>query len=94
MNNIGVMRAIRPHQRKLTLRLLPDRVSQGCHAGLGGQLRVAGEAVADITQLGEDLRGADLAGPRQRHDELTVGQFGDGVLDARGELVDLLDERW
>ena len=71
---------------------LPRLVSQRCHTGFGGQLRIAGEAVAYIAQFGEDLCGADLAGTRQRHDELTVGQLGYGVLDTRGELGDLFDD--
>src|SRR5947207_10713892 len=44
---------------------LAGLVSQRRDAGLGGQMRVAGEAVTDIAQLGEDLRGAHLSGSWQ-----------------------------
>ena len=55
-------------------------------------MHVGGEAVADIAQLGQDLCGADLAGPRQRHDELAVRRLSHRVLDARGDLRNLFDQ--
>jgi hypothetical protein len=61
-------------------------------AGLGGEL-VGGEVTrADVAELGEDLCGADLSGPREGHDDPPVGQGGDGVLDAAGEPGDLGDQ--
>ena len=40
------------------------------------------------------LGGTDAAGAREGHDDLTVGEFGDSVLDARGELGEFADERF
>ena len=73
--------------------MLAGLVSQRRHAGLCGQLCVGGEALALITELGEDLSGADAAGARQRHDDLPIGELSDGVFSARGELSDLFDQR-
>jgi hypothetical protein len=69
-------------------------VGDGTDAGLGGELVVALEALAHVAELGEDLGGTDAAGAREGHDDLTVGEFGDSVLDARGELGEFADERF
>src|SRR5713101_1670725 len=72
--------------------MLARGVSDGCDAGLGGELVVAGEAGAVVTQLGEDLGGVDAAGTRQRSDDWPVWVRGDGVLDGRRELGELRNE--
>ena len=71
---------------------LAGGVGDGGDAGLGGELVVGLEAFADVAELGEDLGGADAAGAREGHDDPAVGQLGDGVLDAAGELGDRGDE--
>jgi hypothetical protein len=67
-------------------------VGDGADAGLGGELAFSGEAFADIAELGEDLSGVDSAGTREGHDDAAVGQVGDGVFDAAGELPDGRDD--
>jgi len=67
-------------------------VGDGADAGLGGELVFGWEAFANVAQLGEDLGGADASGAWERHDDLAVGQLGDGVLDARREPGDFVDE--
>jgi len=67
-------------------------VGDWCDAGLGSQVFLALEAVAHIAQLGGDLCRADLSGARKGHDDLSFGQFGNGMLDAAGKLADLGDE--
>jgi hypothetical protein len=64
-------------------------VGDGADAGLGGELVGGLEAVADVAEFGEDLGGADASGSGKGHDDLPVGQLGNGVLDAGGELGDL-----
>jgi hypothetical protein len=61
----------------------------GGEAWLGGKLVIALEVFAQVTELGEDLSGADPAGPGEGHQDLAVGQFGDLVRDAAGDLSDL-----
>ena len=56
-----------------------------------GSRRVFCEAGVPCPDGYEDLRGADLAGARQRHDELPIGELADGVLDACAELGNLFD---
>ena len=63
-------------------------VGCGTDAGFGGELIGGGKALAHVTQLGKDLGGADSAGAWKRHDDLSLRQFGDGLLDATGELGD------
>ena len=67
-------------------------IGDGSDAGLGGELVLAREAGAHVAELGQDLGGADCAGSGERHDDPTVGQRGDRVLDAAGELGDLGDQ--
>ena len=67
-------------------------MGDGADAGFGGELVVGGEALADVAEFGEDLGGADAPRAREGHDDLAVGELGDGVLDAAGELGDLGDE--
>ncbi|ESW78064.1 hypothetical protein X773_22020 [Mesorhizobium sp. LSJC285A00] len=63
-------------------------MGQRTDAGLGGTL-----VLAHVAELSEDLGGAaDAACAREGHDDLAVGQLGDGVLDVRGQLGDLADE--
>src|SRR5438093_6338384 len=73
--------------------VLAGSMGDGRYAGLGGELVVAGEAEAIVTELGEDLRGVDAAGARERGDDGAVRVGGDGVLDGRGELDQLREER-
>lgn len=67
-------------------------VGHGTDAGLGGKLVLRLEALAHVAEFSEDLGGANAACARERHDDLAVGQLGDGVLDVRGQLGDLADE--
>ncbi len=67
-------------------------VGDGTDAGLGGELIFGGEALADVAEFGQDRCCADASGAGEGHDDLTVGQVGHGVLDARGQLGDLADE--
>lgn len=48
---------------------------------------------APVDELGEDLGGADAPGGREGHDDASVREGGDGVLDAAEELADRGDER-
>jgi hypothetical protein len=66
-------------------------LGDGEDAGLGGELGGL-EALADIAELGEDLRGADASGAREGHDDAPVREGLDGVLDTAGELADRRDE--
>src|SRR5512144_2728370 len=59
--------------------------------GPGGEVIGGGEALTDVAELGEDVGGAEAPGTREGHADLAVGQFGDGALDAAGELGDLAD---
>ena len=61
-------------------------------AGLGGELVGGLEAFPDIAELGEDLGGADLTGAREGGDDRAVGEIGERMLDARGQLRDLGDQ--
>ena len=54
-------------------------VGDGSDAGLGGEVILALEAGALVTELGSDLRSADFAGARERHDDAALGQLGDGM---------------
>src|SRR3954454_2651637 len=67
-------------------------VGDAGEAGLGGELAFGREALAHVAELGEDLRRADAARPREGHDDPPVRQLGDGVLDAAGDPGDLGDE--
>jgi hypothetical protein len=69
--------------------VLAGLVGDGGHAGLGGELRFIGEALAHAAQLGEDLRCADAPAAGEGHDDLTVSEVGEGVLYACGELGEL-----
>jgi hypothetical protein len=64
-------------------------VGDRANPGLGGELGFDLEALAHVTQLGEDLGGADPTGPGEGHDDLAIRQLSDGVFDARGELGNL-----
>lgn len=41
--------------------------------GFGGQVRVAVEALAHAAELGQDLRGTDLSGSREAHQQAAFG---------------------
>ena len=73
--------------------MLARSVCHGRDARLGGELVVVGETKAVIAQLGEDLGGVDAAGAGQRDEDWTVGVDGDRVLDGRGQLGKLRDQR-
>ena len=68
-------------------------MGDGADAGLGGELVLGREALSDVAELGEDPCCADAACAWEGHDDLAVGQFGDGVLDAGGEAGDFGAER-
>ena len=69
-------------------RLIGDRHD----ASLGGESVIAGESLTDITQFGQDLSGADVSGPREGHDDLSVGKRFDETLDAMSQSGDLFDQ--
>src|SRR5690349_12650455 len=63
---------------------LAGLVGDRAHAGFGGELTLAWEALAHVIEFGKDLSGADTPGAREGHNDLAIRQFGDGVFDARG----------
>jgi hypothetical protein len=50
------------------------------------------EALTHVAELGQDLGGADRSGAGKGHDDASIRQGGNGVLDPAGELAELLDE--
>src|SRR6516162_3780932 len=68
-------------------------VGDGADAGLSGELVLGLEALAYVTEFGQDLGGADATGAREGGYDFAIGQFADGVFDARGQLGDLSDQR-
>ena len=52
---------------------------------------LAREAGAHVAELGQDLGGADCAGSGERHDDPTIGQRGERVLDAAGDYRENAD---
>lgn len=80
-----------PAERDATgfTRLVGDRA----HASFGGELGIGLEAFAHRAEFGEQLRGIDTPGAWEGHDEVAIGQCGDGVLDARAQGGQLRDQR-
>ena len=72
---------------------LAGLVGDGADAGLSGELVLGLEALAYVTEFGQDLGGADATGAREGGYDFAIGQFADGVFDARGQLGDLSDQR-
>ena len=68
-------------------------VGDWADAGLSSKLVLGREALAHVAEFGQDLGGADATGAREGREDLTIGQFADGMFDARGELGDLSDQR-
>ena len=71
---------------------LAGLVGQRGDAGLGGEVIVAVEALTHAAQFGEDLGGADASGAREAHQDAAIVEVGQLMLDAAGELADLLDD--
>ncbi len=67
-------------------------VGDGRDTGLCGEVILALESGADVTQFGGDLCGTDLPGTREGHDDPSLGKLCDGVFNAAGELGDLGNE--
>jgi hypothetical protein len=67
-------------------------VGDGADAGLSGELVLGREPLAHVAELGQDLGGADATGAGEGGYDLALGQFADGVFDARGKLGDLSDQ--
>jgi len=67
-------------------------VGNRANAGFCGELVIGEVTISDIAELGKDLGGTDTAGTREGHDDLSVRELGDGVLDARGQFGNLGDE--
>ena len=72
--------------------VLAGRVGDGREAGLGGELRVRGEARAIIAELREDLGGVDGTAAGQALEQRTIGMLRQRGGDGRGELLDVGDE--
>ena len=72
--------------------LLAGCVGDGSDTGFRGELIVACEARALVTEFGENLRGIDATGARKGHDDRAVRMGRDGVLDGGGDLDDLRDK--
>jgi len=71
---------------------LAGLVGHGYRAGLCGEPIERGEALAHVTELGQDLRGTHTAGAREGHDDLPVRQRRDEALDAPREVCYLRDQ--
>src|SRR5262249_32809024 len=63
------------------------------HAALGRQLLCRREAATLIAELSEHLRSAEASATKDGRNELPVGVRLDGVLDGRGEIQDLGNQR-
>ena len=61
----------------------------GADTGLGRKLILGLETLPHIAEFSQDLRGADPPGAWKGHDDLAVGQLGDGLFDAARQLDDL-----
>jgi len=59
------------HDAAAFARCVRDRAD----AGLGGELVFGGEALAHVTEFGEDLGGVDAPSARKRHDDPAVRQL-------------------
>src|ERR1700739_1037503 len=96
----SVVAALRPpsndatHRWNLVGRLRPSKddatafargVGDGTDAGFRGEMVVREVALSDVAEFGEDLSGSDTTSTREGHDDLAVGELGDGVLDTRGQ---------
>ena len=73
--------------------VLTGGMSDGGQAALGGELFIAGEAGAIVTELGEDLGGIDVAAAGKALEQAAIGVLSQGGLDGGGEGLDLSDER-
>ena len=56
----------------------------GADTGLGRKLILGLETLPHIAEFSQDLRGADPPGAWKGHDDLAVGQLGDGTRTDRG----------
>src|SRR5438552_6611125 len=69
-------------------------IGDGRDAGLGGELVGMGEAGAIVAELGEDLGGVDAPGTWEGHDDRTIRMLCHGMLETRGEQLELGHERF
>src|SRR5262245_25825968 len=67
---------------------LAARVGDWRDARFGSELLLRRVALADVTELGEDLRSVETTGKRERHHDLPIRKLLDVVFDSSSQLDD------